>query len=78
MEEEPEPPVVAIILAPWRFVKGLWSGFWRRVFSHFPAFSYLRERQKRDEMEVSKELEGVAGATRELERRVEKYEKEEE
>jgi len=76
-EDEPEPIVISIILAPWRFVKGLWSGLWRRVFSHFPAFSYLREQQKRDEMEVAKELEDVAGATRELERRVEKFEKEE-
>jgi hypothetical protein len=77
-EDEPEPIVISIILAPWRLVKGVLSGIKRSVLSHFPAFSYLREKQKRDALEVSKELEDVAGATRELERRLKNYEKEEE
>ena len=76
MHEEPEPLVISVIAAPWRFIRGLFSGAWHRLLGRFPILAYGLERRSQDKFEVEKEMQEAAEATRELERKVEKYEKE--
>jgi len=74
--EEPEPLLLTIVMAPFRLVKGLLAWVFKKIIGLSPALEYMLEQRERDRQEMMKETAELAAATKELERRLEKIEKE--
>jgi len=72
MVEELEPPLFALIMAPFRLVKR----FFRWLLSKLPITDYMLDQYERDSREVAEEMENSMRSTKEIERRIKEIEKE--
>ena len=72
MAEEPEPPLLSIIMAPFRLAKR----FVRGILARLPITDYMLRQYERDREEVEGEIEDALRSTGEMEREIRELERE--
>ena len=73
MAEELEPPLLSLIMAPFRLVKR----FFRGLLGRLPITDYKLRRYERDKEEFESETTGLLITSKEVERTIREFEKDE-